>query len=131
MLSFIMKYFIKMCSYLYRNVCANTLQLPELCLDEAVLDFEMPEPIDEEPDNLPGQRRVVSEEDLVGKRANIAFNDNLLTLANHLTLPMKKCSHKDKQSGACPGARPFRVNLKPRGTGVILECVCQCDFLCW
>lgn len=113
-----------MCScsnYSHRNVCANPLELPEQSVDEAVLDFEMPEPVNEGPDNFPGQHRVVSEEDLVGKRANITFNDNLLTLAKHLSLPMKKCNHKDKQSGACPGAQPFWVDLKPRGTGIVLQ----------
>lgn len=61
-----------MCSYSncsHRNVCANPLELPEQSVDEAVLDFEMPEPVNEGPDNFPGQHRVVSEEDLVGEKS--------------------------------------------------------------
>lgn len=49
-------------------------------MDEAVLDFETSEPPEEE--SVLEQHKVKSEEDLVGKHANITYNDNLLQLAS-------------------------------------------------
>jgi hypothetical protein len=92
-------------------------------MDDAVLDFEMPDPPDEEIEKLSEQHKVVSEDDLVGKKANITYNDNLYALAMYLRIPTEKCNHRDKLSGPCPGAQPFRVTLKPRGTGVVMEWV--------
>ncbi|KAK7130436.1 hypothetical protein R3I93_019927 [Phoxinus phoxinus] len=74
---------------------------------------------------------IVSEDDLVGKQANITYNDNLHALAMYLRLPTEKCNHRDKLSGPCPGAQPFRVTLKPRGTGVVLEWICSFGHMVW
>lgn len=68
-------------------------------MDEAVLDFEMPDPLDEEIEKLSEQHKVVSEEYLVGKKANITYNDNLHALAMYLRLLTEKCNHRDKLSG--------------------------------
>ncbi|KAK7156999.1 hypothetical protein R3I94_006910 [Phoxinus phoxinus] len=105
--------------------------LTEISMDEAVLDFEMPDPPDEDIEKLSEQHKVVSEDDLVGKQANITYNDNLHALAMYLRLPTEKCNHRDKLSGPSPGAQPFRVTLKPRGTGVVLEWICSFGHMVW
>ena len=87
-----------------------------------MLDVATPNPPDLESQYIPQQERVLCEEDLVGKSSNITYNDNLHRLAMYLMLPLEKCHYVDSMSGvACCGEPPFRVTLKPRGTGVILE----------
>jgi len=122
---------------LHSTIGAKTDKLPEISVDEAVLDFFVSDcPVDEsESDSVPEQHRITTEEDLVGKCANITYNDNLLQLARHLKLPIKNCKHMDRLSGCpCPGVPPFQVTLKPRGTGAVLEWVswfwrmrCDCN----
>ncbi|XP_029948188.1 uncharacterized protein LOC115388988 isoform X2 [Salarias fasciatus] len=115
-----------------RTVGAKMDNLEELTVDEAVLDFDMPDPspdLDTLPDD---QTRVETEDDLIGKKANITYNDNLLSLVSCLRLPVQNCKYVDKVSGAsCPGVQPFRVDLKPRGTGVVLYWYCTYNHLVW
>lgn len=111
---------------LHRTVGAKTDKLPEISVDKAVFDFVVSDsPVEEsESESVPDQQRVTTEKDLVGKCANITYNDNLLQLARHLKLPIKKCKHMDRLSGVpCPGVPPFQVTLKPQGTGAVLEWV--------
>lgn len=85
----------------------NTNNLAEISLDEAVLDVATPNPPDLESQYIPYQEQVLCEEDLMGKSANISYNN-----------------YVDSMSGvACRGEPPFRLSLKPRGTGVIFEWV--------
>ncbi|KAG1927355.1 hypothetical protein F2P79_024293 [Pimephales promelas] len=117
-----------------RTIGAKTDKLPEISVDEAVLDFFVSDcPVDEsESDSVPEQHRITTEEDLVGKCANITYNDNLLQLARHLKLPIKNCKHMDRLSGCpCPGVPPFQVTLKPRGTGAVLEWFCPFGHSQW
>ncbi|CAL9703628.1 unnamed protein product [Knipowitschia caucasica] len=114
-----------------RTVGTRIEELREITVDEAVLDFDTPDD-PEELDLLPDDDRVETEDDLIGKRANITFNDNLLSLATHLRLPVQKCSYVDKLTGQpCPGVQPFQVVLKPRGTGVVLNWLCPNGHLVW
>ncbi|CAM4597807.1 unnamed protein product [Leuciscus chuanchicus] len=78
--------------------------------DSSDEDFPHPIPPELESQYIPDQERVLCEEDLVGKSANITYNNNLHRLAMYLML-------------ACRCEPPFQVSLKPRGTGVILEWV--------
>ncbi|XP_041944101.1 uncharacterized protein LOC121706417 isoform X2 [Alosa sapidissima] len=117
-----------------RNVGAKTDKLPEISVDEAVFDFVVAAPPVEESDSesVSDQQRVTTEEHLVGKCANITYNDNLLLLARHLKLPLKNCKHVDRLSGVpCPGVPPFQVTLKPRGTGAVLEWLCPFGHSQW
>ncbi|XP_039539661.1 uncharacterized protein LOC120487527 isoform X2 [Pimephales promelas] len=110
----------------------NTNNLAEISLDEAVLDVATPNPPELESQYIPEQERVLCEEDLVGKSANITYNNNLHQLAMYLMLPLQKCNYLDRVSGvACSGEPPFRVSLKPRGTGVILEWSCPFGHILW
>ncbi|KAK0144638.1 hypothetical protein N1851_016980 [Merluccius polli] len=115
-----------------RTGCVNTNNLAEISLEEAVLDVATPNPPDLESQYIPQQERVLCEEDLVGKSANITYNDNLHRLAMYLMLPLQKCHYVDSMSGvACCGEPPFRVTLKPWGTGVILEWFCPFGHTLW
>lgn len=106
----------------YRAVSDKTQGLQDISLEEAVLDFVTADPTESE--SVADHLKVTTEEDLVGKPAFIAYSDNLLHLAQHLSLPITKCNHVNQLSQvACPGVPPFRVVLKPRGTGVALEWV--------
>lgn len=95
----------------------------EMTVNKTVLDFETPVP-SKDVDPLLNGHRVETEDGLIGKRANITYNENLLSLAKCLRLPVQKCNYVDRLSGQpCPGVQPFQVVLKPRGTGVVLDWV--------
>ncbi|KAK7913723.1 hypothetical protein WMY93_013934 [Mugilogobius chulae] len=116
-----------------RTVGVATEDLHEITVEESVLDFETPDAeTPEEPEQVPSAQKVETVEDLIGKKANITYNDNLLSLATFLRLPIQKCNNVDNISGQlCPGAQPFQVVLKTRGTGVILEWFCPFGHLVW
>ncbi|CAM4732662.1 unnamed protein product [Leuciscus chuanchicus] len=115
-----------------RTVGAKTDKLPEISVEEAVFDFVVSDSPVEESESVPDQQRVTTEEDLVGKCANITYNDNLLQLARDLKLPIKKCKHMDRLSGVpCPGVPPFQVTLKPWGIVAVLEWLCPFGHSQW
>lgn len=100
--------------------------LEEITLEEVVVDIDLPEEpgATEASDFSTHHQRVLSEDDLVGKSANITYNDNLLALAKHMKLPIQQCPFADKEFGViCSGTAPFRVVMTPRGTGVVLKWV--------
>lgn len=57
-------------------------------MDEAVLDVEEMPIVPEEDQPLPVGHKVVFAEDLVGKKASICYNDNLLSLARYMIRKM-------------------------------------------
>ncbi|KAM4560719.1 uncharacterized protein V3H82_014797 [Fundulus diaphanus] len=115
-----------------RMVGGETNKLANISVDEVVYDFDTPDPPGQDSESTTDPHRVSSEDDLVGKTANITFNENLLTLARHLRLPQQQCSYVDRVLGvACPGSPPFQVTLKTRGTGVILEWLCPFGHSLW
>lgn len=108
-------------------------------MDETVLDVAVPNTTDDQITDVPDHLKVDSEDDLVGKKACIAYLDNLKMLTSFLQFPMKACTFSDQITGVkCPGRPPFHVEMKPRGTGVVLEWVskqyllslCACAYVC-
>uniref|UniRef100_A0AAV2K0X3 Uncharacterized protein n=1 Tax=Knipowitschia caucasica TaxID=637954 RepID=A0AAV2K0X3_KNICA len=63
-------------------------KLPEIHIDEAVLDVEEVPIVPEEDQHIPVRHKVETVEDLVGKEASICYNDNLLSLARYMQLPL-------------------------------------------
>lgn len=117
----------------------NIEQLPEISMNETVLDVAVPNPTDDQMTDVPDHLNVDSEDDLVGKKACIAYLDNLKMLTSFLQFPMKACTFCDPITGVkCPGRPPFQVEMKPRGTAVVLEWVskdyllslCACAYVC-
>uniref|UniRef100_A0AAV2JR37 Uncharacterized protein n=1 Tax=Knipowitschia caucasica TaxID=637954 RepID=A0AAV2JR37_KNICA len=66
-------------------------KLPEIHIDEAVLDVEEVPIVPEEDQHIPVRHKVETVEDLVGKEASICYNDNLLSLARYMQLPSEYC----------------------------------------
>ncbi|XP_045921241.1 uncharacterized protein LOC123980745 isoform X3 [Micropterus dolomieu] len=98
----------------------NIEQLPEISMDETVLDVAVPNPTDDQMSDVPDHLKV--ENDLVGKKACIAYLDNLKLLTSFLQFPMKVCTFSDQITlEKCPGRRPFQVEMKSLGTGLVLE----------
>ncbi|CAM4724406.1 unnamed protein product [Leuciscus chuanchicus] len=56
-------------------------KLPEIRIDEAVLDVEEVPIVPEEDQPVPVEHKVETVKDLIGKKASICYNDNLLSLA--------------------------------------------------
>ncbi|XP_065153422.1 uncharacterized protein [Paramisgurnus dabryanus] len=111
---------------------AEIEKLPEIHIDEAVLDVEDVPIVPEEDQRFPFEHKVETVEDLIGKKANICYNDNLLSLARYMQLPVQFCQFRDPILGTqCNGRPPFHVQLKSRGTGVILEWVCTHGHTVW
>ena len=54
--------------------------------------------------------------DLIGKRACIAYEDNLKQLATLVQLPICKCN-------SCSCVEPFEFKTKTRGSAIIIEWV--------
>lgn len=93
-------------------------------MDETVLDVDVPNPTDDQMTDVPDHLRGDNEDDLVGKKACIAYLDNLKMLTSFLQFPMTACPFSNKITGVkCPGRPPFQVVMKPRGTSVVLEWV--------
>lgn len=74
--------------------------LPIIAVDETVHDLpEDPEPSPvEQPANIPPAfptpLRVQCEEDLIGRRAFIVYEDSLQQLASFLLLPVERCPYR-------------------------------------
>ncbi|KAG5275359.1 hypothetical protein AALO_G00146550 [Alosa alosa] len=123
---------MRILSLLFTYEWLGVKQMANISVDEVVYDFDTPDPPGQDSESTTDPHRVSSEDDLVGKTANITFNENLLTLARHLRLPQQQCSYVDRVLGvACPGSPPFQVTLKPRGTGVISEWLCPFGHSLW
>lgn len=61
-------------------------KLPEIRIDEAVLDVEEVPIVPEEDQPVPVEHKVETVDDLIGKKASICYNDNLLSLARYMNL---------------------------------------------
>lgn len=123
--------FLKLCLHLcYRagGALAKPLdfeRLPIVGVDEAVYGSEPEQPVDEvDPPEFPNPLVVKSEDDLIGIRACIAYEDSLRQLATFLQLPIQRCMHSDPITmTVCNCCPPFHVQQKTRGTSIIIEWV--------
>lgn len=77
----------------------------------------------QQPD-FPGTLEVMTEDDLIGKRASIIYEDCLKQLATFLVPPVQKCPHRcDVTQVECQCRSPFEVSIIRRGTASIMEWV--------
>lgn len=73
---------------------------------------------------FPDTLEVMTEDDLIGKRASVTYEDCLKQLATFLVLPVQKCPYKcDVSQVECQCRPPFEVSITRRGTASIMEWV--------
>ncbi|KAG8008842.1 Gastrula zinc finger protein XlCGF57.1 [Nibea albiflora] len=112
-------------------------RLPVIGIDETVHDqpaYE--EPPDEPPPPsqdpaLPGPQQVLSEENLIGAKASIVYEDCLRQLASFLVLPVEKCSGRVKTGEMCDCVSPFEINITYKGTAASVEWICPNGHSVW
>ncbi len=111
--------------------CIDSLAI--IGLDETVYDILDTEPPSADPPPctqppcFPSPPEVFTEDDLIGKRASIVYEDCLKQLVTFLMLPVQKCPHRCNFSHVeCQSLPPFEVSIKSRGTASIMEWVSNC-----
>ncbi|XP_076125954.1 uncharacterized protein LOC143105746 [Alosa pseudoharengus] len=111
--------------------------LPIIDMSDVVhdIDAEIEPPsahIAMQPTILPAQLEVLAEDDLIGKRASICYEDCLKQLAAVLMLPIKQCPYRCPRSHTdCPCLPPFEVSITARGTASIMEWTCPAGHTVW
>ncbi|KAG5280138.1 hypothetical protein AALO_G00085400 [Alosa alosa] len=111
--------------------------LPIISMSDVVhdIDAEIEPPsahIPMPPTILPAQLEVLAEDDLIGKRASICYEDCLKQLAAVLMLPIKQCPYRCPRSHTdCPCLPPFEVSITARGTASIMEWTCPAGHTVW
>ncbi|XP_048098416.1 uncharacterized protein LOC125294097 [Alosa alosa] len=101
--------------------------LPVIDASETVHDIPDVEPPSvtlpplQQPD-FPDTLCVMTEDDLIGKRASITYEDCLKQLATFLVLPVQRCPYTcDVSQVECQCRPPFEVSFTRRGTASIME----------
>jgi len=102
--------------------------LPTIGIDETVHDLPAPEvPLDEplslELPILPGPQKVLSEDDIIGVRAAVLYENCLRQLVTFLTLPVNRCTGVLRTGLVCDSVAPFSTNIGIRGTAMSVEWV--------
>ncbi|XP_026061558.1 uncharacterized protein LOC113045398 isoform X1 [Carassius auratus] len=81
---------------------------------------------------FPDTLEVMTEDDLIGKRASITYEDCLRQLATLLVLPVQKCPYTcDVSKMECQCRPPFEVSITRRGTASIMEWTCLVGHTVW
>ncbi|XP_044228147.1 uncharacterized protein LOC122996337 [Thunnus albacares] len=96
-------------------------RLEVIGIDETVHDQpshedppDEPSPCDQAP-VFPAPQRVLCEDDIIGARASIVYEDCLRQLATLVILPADKCSSLLKTDVLCNCVAPFKVKITSRG----------------
>ncbi len=98
--------------------------LPTVGIDEMVHNLREKEDTPPESMSFPDYQRVLCEDDIVGEKAAIAYEENLRQLTGFLRLPLEKCKFSDPLVGVeCDAVQPFEVIIKSRGTATTIEWV--------
>ncbi|KAK0147524.1 hypothetical protein N1851_012996 [Merluccius polli] len=103
--------------------------LPVIDASETVHDIPDIEPpsVDLPPPQQPlhDKLTVLTEDDLIGKRASITYEHCLKQLATFLVLPIQKCPYICSVNQVeCQCIPPFEVSITQRGTASIMEWTC-------
>ncbi|KAG5281254.1 hypothetical protein AALO_G00069120 [Alosa alosa] len=111
--------------------------LPVIDASETVHDIPDVEPPSvtlpplQQPD-FPDTLCVMTEDDLIGKRASITYEDCLKQLATFLVLPVQRCPYTcDVSQVECQCRPPFEVSFTRRGTASIMEWTCPVGHTVW
>ncbi|XP_044034394.1 uncharacterized protein LOC122867536 isoform X2 [Siniperca chuatsi] len=113
-------------------------RLPVIGIDETVHDQpahedppDEPSPCDQAP-VFPGPQHVLCEDDIIGARASIVYEDCLRQLATFLILPVNKCTGLlIETGGVCDCVSPFEINITSKGTATSVEWVCPNGHSVW
>ncbi|KAG1928634.1 hypothetical protein F2P79_023504 [Pimephales promelas] len=110
--------------------------LPTIGIDETVHDLPAPEvPLDEplslELPILPGPQKVLSEDDIIGVRAAVLYENCLRQLVTFLTLPVNRCTGVLRTGLVCDSVAPFSTNIGIRGTAMSVEWICPNGHCLW
>lgn len=102
--------------------------LPIIGIDETVHDLHAPEVLSNEPLSLeqpvlPGPQKVLSEDDIVGVRAALIYENSLKQLVSFLTLPVDTCTGVLRNGLVCNSVGPFPTVITTRGTAMSVEWV--------
>lgn len=96
--------------------------IPEMEPDPPAVVPPLPQP------PFPDVLDVITEDDLIGKRASIAYEDCLKQLTSFLVLPLQRCPYTFGLSQVeCQCRPPFEVSITYRGTASIMEWVSGCS----
>ncbi|XP_038592417.1 uncharacterized protein LOC119916460 isoform X3 [Micropterus salmoides] len=87
-------------------------------------------PCDQDP-VFPSPQQVLCEDDIVGARASIVYEDCLRQLATFLILPVKKCTGRLKTGVVCDCVAPFEINITSKGTATSVEWICPNGHSLW
>uniref|UniRef100_A0A671USX1 Uncharacterized LOC115574863 n=1 Tax=Sparus aurata TaxID=8175 RepID=A0A671USX1_SPAAU len=100
--------------------------IPEMEPDPPAVVPPLPQP------PFPDVLDVITEDDLIGKRASIAYEDCLKQLASFLVLPLQRCPYTFGLSQVeCQCRPPFEVSITYRGTASIMEWTCPVGHIVW
>ncbi|KAG1928637.1 hypothetical protein F2P79_023507 [Pimephales promelas] len=110
--------------------------LPTIGIDETVHDLPAPEvPLDEplslELPILPGPQKVLRDDDIIGVRAAVLYENCLRQLVTFLTLPVNRCTGVLRTGLVCDSVAPFATNIGIRGTAMSVEWICPNGHCLW
>ncbi|XP_016521480.1 uncharacterized protein LOC103130530 [Poecilia formosa] len=98
--------------------------LPAVGMEDTVHDTLVTESAESQP--------VQSEDDITNHPAAITYHVCLMQLARYLLLPIPVCTAKDPVTLAeCQATGPFQVQIKSRGTAVIMQWMCPNNHCVW
>ncbi|XP_044213397.1 uncharacterized protein LOC122986283 [Thunnus albacares] len=80
---------------------------------------------------FPNQQHVLCEDDIIGAKASILYEDCLRQLATFLILPVDKCTGLLKTGVMCDCVAPFEINITSKGTATSVEWVCPNGHSLW
>ncbi|KAF1384369.1 hypothetical protein PFLUV_G00117620 [Perca fluviatilis] len=121
---------------LHQPTCIDSM--PIISANETVHDIPDIDPpsIDPTPPTqtpiFPTPLEVITEDDLIGKRASITYEDSLKQLATFLMLPVQSCPYRCNITNVdCLCLSPFEVSITSRGTASILKWTCPIGHIVW
>ncbi|KAL7382143.1 hypothetical protein ABVT39_017505 [Epinephelus coioides] len=74
---------------------------------------------------------VLIEEDIIGSRASILYEENIRQLATLVHLPVKHCPHTVSTGQLCQSLPPFECSIQQRCTAFVVEWVCPRGHVVW
>ncbi|XP_078031905.1 uncharacterized protein LOC144467334 [Epinephelus lanceolatus] len=74
---------------------------------------------------------VLIEEDIIGSRASILYEENIRQLATLVHLPVKHCPHMVSTGQLCQSLPPFACSIQQRCTAFVVEWVCPRGHVVW
>lgn len=111
--------------------------LPIIGLDETVHDVPASEGCAEDPmpslemPILPGPEKVLCEEDIIGVRAAVMYENCLKQLIKFVALPVDRCTGVLRTGQVCDSAAPFQTNIFFKGTAMSVEWICPNGHCLW